>query len=165
MNEKCTWTPTWQPMNNVSWSAETCIMHASWRWVWRKLWQIMSELRALDSWYNLWMRAKRAHKHMIIALGSCVKWPSVRVIVSLPSVEAYPWLYWSSTTSPVLSPHDTNTNFPLHTKTQNYHLNYPNMLPYMSYYICSFISKSYLFWWIILCCQLMDVKLLRPLGM
>ena len=35
----------------------------------------MSDSRALDNLYGLWMRVKGPHNDMAKALGSCVKWP------------------------------------------------------------------------------------------
>ena len=43
---------------------------------WIPTWHTMSELMALDNWYDLWMRVKSLHNYMVQALGSCAKWPS-----------------------------------------------------------------------------------------
>jgi hypothetical protein len=32
MDEKSTWSPTWQTMNKVSWSAGIYVRPTSWRW-------------------------------------------------------------------------------------------------------------------------------------
>ena len=45
------------------------------RYAWCKFRWTVWESRALDNWHRLWVRVNIPHNCMVMALGSCVKWP------------------------------------------------------------------------------------------
>ena len=61
MGEKLAVIPTWQTVDNVSWSFGTCVRHGA--NFGRPCW-----------WYSLWMRIKGPHNYTVTAIGSCAKW-------------------------------------------------------------------------------------------
>jgi hypothetical protein len=68
MDEKSMWIPTCQHVDNVSWFVGLCDK--------AHLRADSNIPRQLESWYNLGMRVEGPHKcHMVMVLGSCVKWP------------------------------------------------------------------------------------------
>ena len=60
MDEKSTWIPTWQTTGFALGSPPSGRRDAN----------FVNPCQ----WYGLWMRIKGVHNHMVVALGSFVKW-------------------------------------------------------------------------------------------
>jgi hypothetical protein len=77
--KKCLWMTSLRAflhgMDDVSLFVGVCSRPTSKRYAWCKFRWTVWESRALDNWYGLWVRVDIPHNCMVMALGSCVKWP------------------------------------------------------------------------------------------